>query len=120
MLYKAIKRILDFVLAGVILVITSPLLLLCIMLIVLESPGNPLYRQQRVGRKGKPFWLLKLRTMVPGAEGIGPGLALQEGDNRITRIGGLLRRVSIDELPNLINVFKGEMSIVGPRPTVQW
>jgi lipopolysaccharide/colanic/teichoic acid biosynthesis glycosyltransferase len=85
----------------------------------LESHGHPIYRQRRVGRDGVPFELYKLRTMVSGAEHIGAGLALDAGDARITRIGALLRRTSVDELPNLINVLRGEMSLVGPRPTVQ-
>jgi lipopolysaccharide/colanic/teichoic acid biosynthesis glycosyltransferase len=85
----------------------------------LESPGHPIYRQRRVGRHGRPFDLLKLRTMVTGAEWIGAGLAVEEGDDRITRVGALLRRFSLDELPQLVNVLRGEMSLVGPRPTVQ-
>ena len=85
----------------------------------LESPGRPIYRQRRVGKDGAPFEMLKLRTMVAGAEHIGAGLAVNEGDPRITRVGALLRRTSLDELPNLVNVLRGEMSIVGPRPTVQ-
>jgi lipopolysaccharide/colanic/teichoic acid biosynthesis glycosyltransferase len=77
------------------------------------------YRQRRVGRAGEPFELYKLRTMVTGAEGMGAGLAVDEGDERITRVGRWLRRTSMDELPNLVNVLRGEMSLVGPRPTVQ-
>ena len=78
-----------------------------------------MYRQRRVGRDGRPFELYKLRTMVSGAEGMGKGLAVDEGDDRITRLGAWLRRTSFDEVPNLINVLRGEMSLVGPRPTVQ-
>jgi lipopolysaccharide/colanic/teichoic acid biosynthesis glycosyltransferase len=85
----------------------------------LESHGHPIYRQRRVGHHGHPFEVYKLRTMVSGAEHIGAGLAIDEGDSRITRIGALLRRTSIDELPNLVNVLRGEMSLVGPRPTLQ-
>ena len=85
----------------------------------LESKGSPIYRQRRVGRHGVPFEMLKLRTMVSGAEHIGAGLAVNEGDPRITRVGGWLRRFSLDELPNLVNVLRGEMAIVGPRPTIQ-
>jgi lipopolysaccharide/colanic/teichoic acid biosynthesis glycosyltransferase len=85
----------------------------------LESHGHPVYRQRRVGRDGVPFELYKLRTMVSGAERMGKGLAVDEGDDRITRLGRVLRRLSLDELPNLVNVLRGEMSIVGPRPTVQ-
>jgi lipopolysaccharide/colanic/teichoic acid biosynthesis glycosyltransferase len=105
--------------ASILLVVASPLLLTAIIAIRLESPGSPIYKQRRIGKDGEPFELLKLRTMVTGAEHIGAGLAVNEGDPRITRVGALLRRFSLDELPNLINVLRGEMSLVGPRPTVQ-
>ena len=85
----------------------------------LESPGDPIYRQTRVGRDGELFEIYKLRTMVSGAEFTGAGLAIAAGDDRITRLGTLLRRYSLDELPNLWNVLRGEMSIVGPRPTLK-
>jgi lipopolysaccharide/colanic/teichoic acid biosynthesis glycosyltransferase len=112
-------RILDVLVAGAALVLASPLLLLAIVAIRLETRGSPIYRQRRVGRDGEPFEMLKLRTMVSGAETIGAGLAVNAGDPRITRVGALLRRFSLDELPNLVNVLRGEMSIVGPRPTIQ-
>ena len=96
-----------------------PALAVAALLIRLESHGHPIYRQRRVGRDGVPFELYKLRTMVSGAETMGAGLAVDEGDSRITRLGAFLRRTSLDELPNLVNVLRGEMSIVGPRPTVQ-
>jgi lipopolysaccharide/colanic/teichoic acid biosynthesis glycosyltransferase len=85
----------------------------------LETHGSAIYRQRRIGRHGEPFEMLKLRTMVSGAEHVGAGLAVNYGDPRITRVGAFLRRYSIDELPNLVNVLRGEMSIVGPRPTIQ-
>ena len=113
------KRALDVAVAGTLLTLSAPLLALAAVAIRLESHGHPIYRQRRVGRDGEPFELYKLRTMVAGAESIGPGLALAEGDARITRLGRLLRRTSMDELPNLVNVLRGEMSVVGPRPTVQ-
>ena len=113
------KRALDVVVAGSLLALSAPVLAAAAVLIRLESHGHPIYRQRRVGRDGAPFELYKLRTMVAGAESIGPGLALAEGDARITRLGRLLRRTSMDELPNLVNVLRGEMSVVGPRPTVQ-
>ena len=106
-------------LSAALLVITSPLLALAALAIRLESRGPVFYRQLRVGRGGEPFELWKLRTMVPGAESMGAGLYVLEGDPRITRTGRLLRRFSLDELPNLVNVLKGDMAIVGPRPTVQ-
>jgi lipopolysaccharide/colanic/teichoic acid biosynthesis glycosyltransferase len=117
--YLAVKRALDVAIAGVLLAGASPLMALAMLAIRLESPGHPIYRQRRVGREGRPFEVYKLRTMVAGAEGIGAGLAVDEGDPRITRVGALLRRASLDELPNLLNVLRGEMSIVGPRPTIQ-
>jgi lipopolysaccharide/colanic/teichoic acid biosynthesis glycosyltransferase len=101
------------------LVVSSPLLAAACIAIRLESRGSPIYRQRRVGRDGAEFDLYKLRTMVSGAESMGAGLAVDEGDPRITRAGAFLRRFSLDELPNLFNVLRGEMSLVGPRPTVQ-
>jgi lipopolysaccharide/colanic/teichoic acid biosynthesis glycosyltransferase len=109
----------DVLVASAALVLSSPLLLAATIAIRIESHGSPVYRQRRVGKDGEPFEMLKLRTMVSGAETIGPGLAVNYGDPRITRVGKLLRRWSLDELPNLVNVLRGEMSVVGPRPTVQ-
>ena len=105
--------------SATLLVLTLPLLALAALAIRLESRGPVFYRQLRVGRRGEPFELWKLRTMVQGAESMGAGLYVLEGDPRITRTGRLMRRFSLDELPNLVNVLKGEMAIVGPRPTVQ-
>ena len=113
------KRALDLAIAGVLLVVTAPLLGLAALAIKLESRGPVFYRQRRIGQDGLPFELLKLRTMVPGAESMGAGIYVLEGDPRITRVGRLLRRFSLDELPNLVNVLRGELAIVGPRPTVQ-
>jgi lipopolysaccharide/colanic/teichoic acid biosynthesis glycosyltransferase len=84
----------------------------------LETPGHPIYRQRRVGKDGREFDVLKLRTMVSGAEHMGRGLAVSAGDSRITRVGAFLRRTSLDEVPNLFNVLKGDMALIGPRPTV--
>jgi lipopolysaccharide/colanic/teichoic acid biosynthesis glycosyltransferase len=114
-----LSRALDVVLAVALFVLTLPLLVVAAVAIRLESRGPVFYRQLRVGRDGEPFELWKLRTMVPGAESMGAGIYVLEGDPRITRTGRLLRRFSLDELPNLVNVLKGEMAIVGPRPTVQ-
>ena len=113
------RRAFDVVVAGAALVLASPVLAVAIVAIRLESPGHAIYRQRRVGKDGRPFDVFKLRTMVAGAESMGSGLAVNEGDPRITRVGAVLRRFSVDELPNLVNVLRGEMSIVGPRPTVQ-
>lgn len=112
------RRLFDLVVASVALVATSPILLAAIVAIRLETPGHAIYRQRRVGQHGREFDVFKLRTMVHGAEGIGAGMAVNEGDPRITRVGAVLRRFSIDELPNLVNVLRGEMSIIGPRPTI--
>jgi lipopolysaccharide/colanic/teichoic acid biosynthesis glycosyltransferase len=113
-----IKRGLDLLIAGPATIASAPVIGLLCLLIRLESPGPAIYRQTRIGRDGRPFEIYKLRTMVSGAEFIGAGLAIQQGDDRITRLGHWLRRYSLDELPNLWNVLRGEMSIVGPRPTV--
>ena len=113
------KRALDVLVASTLLAVSAPALALAALLIRLETHGHPIYRQRRVGRDGEPFELYKLRTMVAGAETMGAGLAINEGDSRITRLGAILRRTSMDELPNLVNVLRGEMSVVGPRPTVQ-
>ncbi len=112
-------RALDLLVGGLGALVSAPLLAFAALLIRLESPGHPVYRQTRVGKDGRQFQICKLRTMVRGAEFTGAGLAIQEGDDRITRVGAFLRRTSLDELPNLWNVVRGEMSIVGPRPTVQ-
>jgi lipopolysaccharide/colanic/teichoic acid biosynthesis glycosyltransferase len=112
------RRVFDIVVAGSALLVASPVLLAAIVAIRLESRGGAFYRQRRVGKDGRAFDVLKLRTMVTGAEHMGAGLAVSEGDTRITRVGRLLRRTSLDELPNLVNVLRGDMAIVGPRPTV--
>jgi lipopolysaccharide/colanic/teichoic acid biosynthesis glycosyltransferase len=113
-----IRRAIDIVGGTLGLIATAPVIVVAMVAIRIESRGHPLYRQRRVGRDGRPFDLLKLRTMVDGAEGIGAGLAINENDPRITRVGALLRRTSLDELPNLLNVVRGEMSFIGPRPTI--
>jgi lipopolysaccharide/colanic/teichoic acid biosynthesis glycosyltransferase len=113
------KRALDLAISLPLSIVTAPLVALLALAVRLESPGDPIYRQTRVGLRGRPFEIYKLRTMVAGAERIGAGLAVSAGDDRITRLGALLRRYSLDELPNLWNVVRGEMSVVGPRPTLQ-
>ena len=114
-----IHRALDLAIALPAVVITAPLVAVLALAVRLESPGDPIYRQRRVGRDGAPFQIYKLRTMVSNAEFQGAGLAISADDRRITRMGRLLRRTSLDELPNLWNVVRGEMSIVGPRPTLE-
>jgi lipopolysaccharide/colanic/teichoic acid biosynthesis glycosyltransferase len=116
----ALKRALDVVGAGVGLALATPFLGAAAAAIKLEDGGPVLYRQPRVGLGGSEFELLKLRTMAPGAEREGSGWAVDRGDPRITRVGRVLRRLSIDELPQLWNVLRGEMSLVGPRPTLAY
>jgi len=113
-----VRRAFDIVVAGAALLFFSPVLLLAMLAIRLESPGSPIYRQRRVGLDGEEFDVLKLRTMVTGAEHIGAGMAIDEGDTRITRVGEFLRRTSLDEIPNLINILRGDMAVIGPRPTI--
>jgi lipopolysaccharide/colanic/teichoic acid biosynthesis glycosyltransferase len=115
-----VNRGLDVAIAGAGLVITSPLLGAAALAVKLEDGGPVLYRQTRVGKNGTDFELLKLRTMVVGAETKGAGFAVDRGDARITRAGRLLRRLSIDELPQLWNVVRGDMSVIGPRPTLRY
>lgn len=111
-------RAFDLLVAGAALALSAPLLAVAMLAVRLESRGGSLYRQRRIGLDGRAFDVLKLRTMVAGAETMGRGLAVDTGDARITHVGALLRRFSIDELPNLVNVLRGEMAVIGPRPTV--
>jgi lipopolysaccharide/colanic/teichoic acid biosynthesis glycosyltransferase len=115
-----VNRAADVAIAGTALVVASPVLALAAVAIKLDGGGPVLFRQTRVGKEGVDFELLKLRTMVVGAETMGAGYAVNEGDSRITRTGGLLRKLSLDELPQLWNVVRGEMSVIGPRPTLRY
>ena len=114
------NRAADVAVAGAALVTASPLLGLAALAVKLVDGGPVLYRQTRVGKGGNDFDLLKLRTMVVGAETMGAGMAVNTGDARITRTGRVLRRLSLDELPQLWNVIRGEMSVIGPRPTLRY
>lgn len=113
-----LPRLADAMLAAAVLLLLAPVLVAAMVLIRLESAGSPIYRQRRVGRRGSEFELLKLRTMALGSDPLGAGTAVGAGDPRVTRVGAVLRRTSLDELPNLLNVVRGEMAIVGPRPTI--
>jgi lipopolysaccharide/colanic/teichoic acid biosynthesis glycosyltransferase len=115
-----VNRVLDVAIAGAGLVVSSPVLALAAIAVKLDDGGPVFYRQTRVGKDGVDFELLKLRTMVVGAETLGAGPAVNRGDARITRAGRALRRLSIDELPQLWNVVKGDMSVIGPRPTLRY
>jgi lipopolysaccharide/colanic/teichoic acid biosynthesis glycosyltransferase len=111
-------RLFDLIVAAIALLILSPILLAAAIAIKLGSRGPVIYRQRRVGKDGSEFELLKLRTMVPGSDPVGVGRIVARDDPRVTAAGRLLRRTSLDEIPNLINVLRGEMAIVGPRPTI--
>lgn len=120
MLHIFIKSLFDYVLGVALLIVLSPLFLLIAIFIKIDSKGPVFFRQDRVGKDGKVFIIFKFRTMVDNAANIGPGLALAENDSRITPIGNFLREWSLDELPQLLNIVKGEMSIIGPRPTLKY
>lgn len=113
--YRMIKRVLDVVLGSVMFMASLPVILTACVAIVVETPGSPFFLQWRAGLHGRPFRIIKLRTMVAKADRLGPALT-QAGDPRITKVGSVLRRWSIDELPQLVNVLAGHMSLVGPRP----
>jgi len=115
---NALSRAIDILGASVGLAVASPFLLVAAIAIKLDSGGPVIYRQRRVGKDGEEFDVYKLRTMKRGADPIGVGTPVLEGDPRVTRVGRLLRRLSLDELPNLVNVLRGEMAMVGPRPTL--
>jgi len=115
---NGLPRALDVLLASAGLAIAGPFLLLAAIAIKLDSRGPAVYRQPRAGADGEMFDLFKLRTMLLGADPVGVGTPVLEGDPRVTRVGALLRRISLDEVPNLVNVLRGEMAIVGPRPTL--
>jgi lipopolysaccharide/colanic/teichoic acid biosynthesis glycosyltransferase len=113
------RRLFDIAVGLIGTVLSAPLVALLALAVRLESRGDPIYTQVRVGKDGRQFKIYKLRTMVLGAEFTGAGLAINAGDDRVTRVGALLRRYSLDELPNLWNVLRGDMSVIGPRPTLQ-
>lgn len=116
-LNELIKRIFDFFAALIGIIVISPILIVVSITIKLDSPGNIMFLQKRVGKNGKEFYIYKFRTMVTDAEKIGKQITVGK-DSRITKVGAFLRKYKIDELPQLFNVLKGEMSLVGPRPEV--
>ena len=120
-MYKlTLKRILDFVLALLGLLILWPILLLAMLAIVIEDPGPALFRQKRLGYHGREFTMLKLRSMRVNAEHTGSGVYSGKNDPRVTKVGRILRKTSIDELPQLINLLRGDMSLIGPRPPLTY
>jgi len=118
--YKSIKRAIDFSGAAVLTVLLSPILALTALAVKFDSKGPVLFRQERLGYNGKVFKILKFRSMVVGAEKNGTGVYSYKGDSRVTRVGKFIRATSIDELPQLINILKGEMSFIGPRPALTY
>ncbi len=118
--YRAVKRFLDVTASFLGLVLLSPLLLAVSILIKIDSRGPVIFRQERIGRNGKVFEIFKFRSMCVGAEKTSSGVYSGKGDARVTRIGKILRATSIDELPQLLNILKGEMSFVGPRPPLTY
>ena len=116
---RGLPRAANVLIAGLGLIVLSPVLLIAALAIKLDSRGPVIYRQRRAGLEGRPFELLKLRTMHGGADPVGVGTPVLEGDPRVTRVGAVLRRFSLDEVPNLFNVLRGELAIVGPRPTLE-
>lgn len=115
-MYLRIKRIIDFILSLILLIILSPLLIITAILIRLDSRGPIIFKQPRTGKESRIFRVWKFRTMIDNAESIGGGLTTAERDPRITRVGNFLRKISIDEIPQLVNILKGDMSFIGPRP----
>lgn len=120
MAYRHIKRVCDFVIAGFGVVAISPILILTALAVRLESRGPIIFKQERLGYKGKTFKIYKFRSMVVGAEKTGSGVYSFKGDSRITRVGRFIRATSIDELPQLFNILKGDMSLIGPRPALTY
>lgn len=113
---QALKRTFDLLCSLFILVLISPLLIAVSLAIKISSPGEVFFKQQRLGLYGNIFWMYKFRSMVPDAVNIGSGMFVEKDDPRVTWIGKIIRKTSIDELPQLLNVLRGEMSLVGPRP----
>lgn len=118
--YYFFKRIIDILGASVLIIILSPILLVISLAIKLDSKGEIVFKQRRLGRYGKQFWIYKFRTMCVGAENMGDGQYCKQGDSRVTRVGKVLRKTSLDELMQLFNILKGDMSFIGPRPPLTY
>ena len=115
-MYLTVKQIIDTVIALCALLVLSPFLIITAIAIKIDSPGPIIFKQERLGRWGKPFWIYKFRSMCQNAEKTGTGVYSYKGDSRITKVGKIIRATSIDELPQLWNVFCGQMAFIGPRP----
>jgi lipopolysaccharide/colanic/teichoic acid biosynthesis glycosyltransferase len=120
MAYKHVKRLIDFTGASVLSILLLPMLAVTALAVKIDSKGPVLFKQDRLGYKGKVFRILKFRSMVVGAEKQGTGVYSYKGDNRITKVGRFIRAISLDELPQLFNILKGEMSFIGPRPALTY
>lgn len=118
--YMVFKRGMDIVISGIGLIIASPIMLLTAVLIKIDSPGKVLFMQERIGKDGKVFKIAKFRSMCTGAEHTGSGVYSEKNDARVTRVGKFIRATSIDELPQLYNILKGDMSLIGPRPPLTY
>lgn len=119
-MYRGVKRALDFITALLALIVLSPLLAITALAVKWDSKGPAIFKQQRLGLHGKTFWIYKFRSMCQGAEHTGTGVYSGADDMRVTRVGKLLRATSIDELPQLVNILKGDMSFIGPRPPLTY
>lgn len=119
-MYSIFKRSIDFIIAGVALIVLSPFLLITAILIKLDSKGPVIFKQERLGKNGVPFKIWKFRSMCVGAEKQGTGVYSYKGDVRITKVGKIIRATSIDELPQLVNILKGDMALIGPRPALTY
>lgn len=118
--YMVFKRGMDIVISGIGLIIASPIMLLTAVLIKIDSPGKVLFMQERIGKDGKVFKIAKFRSMCTGAEHTGSGMYSGKNDARVTRVGKFIRATSVDELPQLLNILKGDMSLIGPRPPLTY
>lgn len=119
-MYSIFKRTLDFIIAGIALIVLSPFLLITAILIKIDSKGPVIFKQERLGKNGIPFKIWKFRSMCVGAEKKGTGVYSYKGDSRITKVGRIIRATSIDELPQLVNILKGDMALIGPRPALTY
>lgn len=119
-IYPIVKRTFDVCFAFVCILVLSPLLLVTAAIIKIDSKGPVIFRQKRIGFRGKPFWIYKFRSMTVGAERQGTGVYSGKGDARVTKVGRVIRATSIDELPQLVNIIKGDMALIGPRPALTY
>ncbi len=119
-IYPIVKRTFDVCFASVAFIVLFPILLVTAVIIKIDSKGPVIFKQKRLGRGGNPFWIYKFRSMTVGAEKQGTGVYSCKGDARVTRVGRIIRATSIDELPQLLNIIKGDMALIGPRPALTY